>query len=158
MATNLIDLAIMPQKERSRPTLKKKKKKLVPSLRTIPYNPQTQMQYNRRQLNVKEVDQNKIMGNKASKSSNNLSSLILWIRRIFNFGSSSKSGKSITERQGVERQGALAAPFALNTIGAGLAVVASLVGVAAVAGNPFARASGDVSPIEETINGIILDI
>ena len=148
----------MPQKEKSYPTSKKKKKKLVPNLRTIPYNPQTQMQYNRRQLNVKEVDPNKIMRNTASKSSNNLNSLILWIRRIFNFGSSSKSGKSITERQGVERQGALAAPFALNTIGAGLAVVASLVGVAAVAGNPFARASGDVNPVEETINGIILDI
>ena len=144
----------MPQKQRSIPKSMKTKEKLVPRLRTIPYNPQPPMQYERRQLNVKEVDKSKIIRNKTSKSSNNLSSLILWIRRIFDFGSSSKSGKSITERQGVERQGALAAPFALNTIGAGLAVVASLVGVAAVAGNPFARASGDASPVEETVNGI----
>lgn len=140
----------MPQKQRSHPKSKKKKEKLVPSLRSIPYNPQSQMQYNRRQLNVKEVNKSKTIANKTSKGSNNVNSLILWIRRIFDFGSTSTSGKIVTERQG-----ALAAPFALNTIGAGLAVVASLVGVAAVAGNPFARASGDVSPVEETINGII---
>ena len=148
----------MPQKVTSHPKSMKKKKKAVPSLRTIPYNHQSQKQYNHRKLNMKEIDKPKIIGSKMSKSSNNVNSLnqlMVWIRRIFNFGSSSKSGKIITERQGVERQGALAAPFALNTIGAGLAVVASLVGVAAVAGNPFARASGDVSPVEETINGII---
>ena len=138
----------MPQKVRSQSQSKKLKHNLGPSLRNIPLNSQTHKQYNRRQLNVKEVDNFKSIENKVSKTSSNTSSLkqlIAWIRRIFNFGTGSKS---LTERQG-----AFAAPFALNTIGAGLAVVASLVGVAAVAGSPFARAVDNASPSQEVVNG-----
>ena len=129
---------------------KKKNEKLVTGFNKIPYNPQrrniqVQKNYHQRQLSVNEVDKIKNIGNRSSNNGNRLTQLISWFRRVLNFGSST------------ERQGEFVAPFALNTIGAGLAVVASLVGVAAAARTPFGRVLSDATPVEQATNGSCLN-
>ena len=124
----------------------KTKEKFVSGFNNIPYNSQrrniqVQKNYHQRQLSVNVGDKIKNIGNRSSNNGNRLTQFISWFRRVLNFGSST------------ERQGEFVAPFALNTLGAGLAVVASLVGVAAAARTPFGRVLSDATPVQETNNG-----
>ena len=143
------------QKEKIHQTQNKKSKILEPKFRNIPFNVERQKllpspsptTYRRRQLNVKEVDKSKVIVNKTYKHSNNLNGfkkLMEWFSRIWS---------SNSNRRQTERQGEFAAPFVLNSVGAGIAAVASLVGLVAVARSPFARVLSDVSPLQQVQNG-----
>ena len=146
IAADLVDLAIKPQKLINQQNSKYTKEKFVSGFNNIQYNPQrrniqAQKEYHQRHLGVKDV------GNRSSNNGSRLSQLISWFRRVLNFRSSSNT----------ERQGEFVAPFALNTLGAGLAVVASLVGVAAAARTPFGRVLSDATPVEQATNGSYLN-
>lgn len=137
------------QEVKPRQMQKTKIEVLEPKFRNIPYIVEGQKQYHRRQLNVKEIDKSKIIGNKINKRPNNfngLKQLMEWFRGIWN-------SRSNSNRRQTERQGEFAAPFVLNSVGAGLAAVASLVGLVAVARTPFARVLSDASPVEQVPTG-----